>query len=87
MKTNHDDRVKEYIPLKNEHYLVNIKDHDGIDDIRVSKKINSQPFQLGSLILSHSKRLMNDVILALDGNKNNEIYYGDTDKINIHKND
>ena len=87
MKTEYDDRVKEYIPLKNGNYLVNVKDHNGVDDNGVSKKVNSQPFQFGSLILSHSKRLMNDVILALDGFKNNKIYYGDTDSVYIHKND
>ena len=87
MKTNYDDRVKEYIPLKNEKYLVNIKDHDGVDDNGVSKQINSQPFQFESLILSHSKRLMNDVILALDGFKNIKTYYGNTDSVYIHKND
>ena len=64
-----------------------MKDHDGIDDNGVSKKVNSQPFQFGSLILSHSKRLMNDVILALDGFKIKTIYYGDTDGVYIHKND
>ena len=87
MEPNYDDRVKEYIPLKNGNYLVNLKDHDGADDNGISKKINSQPFQLGSLILSYSKRLMNDVILALDGFINNKIYYGDTDSVYIHKND
>ena len=55
MKTEYDDRVKEYIPLKNGNYLVNIKDHDGVDDNGISRKVNSQPFQFGSLILSHSK--------------------------------
>ena len=30
---------------------------------------------------------MNDVLLALDGFKNNKIYYGDTDCVYIHKND
>ena len=45
MKTEYDDRVKEYIPLKNGNYLVNVKDHNGVDDNGVSKKVNSQPFQ------------------------------------------
>ena len=67
--------------------MVKIQDHDGVDDNAISKKINSQPFQFGSCILSHSKRLMNDVILALDGFKNNKIYYGDTDSVYIHKDD
>ena len=87
METEYDDRVKEYIPLKNGNYLVNVEDHNGVEDHGVSKKINSQPFQFGSFILSHSKRLMNDVILALDGFKNNKIYYGDTGSVYIHKND
>ena len=30
---------------------------------------------------------MNDVILALDGFRNNKIFYGDTDSVYIHKND
>ena len=87
MKTGYDDRVKEYILLKNGNYLVNVKDRDGVDDNGVSKKVNSQPFQFGSLILSYSKRLMNDVMLPLDGFKNNKIYYGDMDSVYFHKND
>ena len=63
--------------------MVNIKDKESVDDEDISKKVNSQPCYLGSLILSHSKRLMNDVILALDGFKNNKIYYRDTDSMYI----
>ena len=51
------------------------------------KKVNSQPFHLGSFILSHSKMLMNDVLLALYGLKNNKFYYEDTDSIYKHSND
>ena len=87
MNTEFDDRVKNWFPLENGNFMVNISDHDGVDDNGISKKINSQPFHLGSFILSHSKRLMKDVILSLDGFKNNKIYYGDTDSIYIHKND
>ena len=87
MKTEYDDGVKDYIALKNGNYLVNVKDYDGVDDNGVSKKVNSQPFQFGSLILSHSKRLMNDSILALGGFKNKKIYFGDMDSVYFHKND
>ena len=87
MKTAYDDRVKEYIPQKNGNFLVNVKDHDGVDDNGVCKKVSSQTIQFGSLTLSHSKRLMNDVILALDGCKNNKVYQGDTDSIYTHKNE
>ena len=55
MKTSYDDRVKEDMPLKNCNYLVNIKDHDGVDDNEISKRVNSQPIQIGSCFLSHSK--------------------------------
>ena len=50
MKTEYGDRVKEYIPLENGNYLVNEKDHDGVDDNGISKNLNSQPFQFGSPI-------------------------------------
>ena len=84
MKKEYDESVIEWFPLKNGNIMVKTKDKEGVDDEGISKKINSQPCQLGSLIISHSKRLMNDVILALDGFKNNKIYYGDTDSIYIH---
>ena len=87
MKTQYDDRIKKYDPFKNGKNIVNVVDHDGVDDNGISNKINSQPFKIGSLILSHSKRLMNDVILAPDGFKSNKIYYGGTDSTYIHKND
>ena len=32
METEYDNRVKEYFPLKNGVYMVNVKDHDGVDD-------------------------------------------------------
>ena len=77
----------EWFPPKNGNIMVKIKDKEGVDDESISKKVNSQPCHLGSFILSHSKRLMNDVILALDGFKNRKIYYGNTDKVYIHNDD
>ena len=32
MNTEYDDRVKNYIPLENGNYMVNIVDHEGVDD-------------------------------------------------------
>ena len=87
MKNEYDDSVIEWFPLKNGNIMVKIKAKEGVDDEGISKKVNSQPCQLGSFILSHSKRLMNDVISALDGFKNNKIYYEDTDSIYIHNDD
>ena len=87
MKNEYDDSVVEWFPLKNGNNMVKIKDKEGVDDEGISKKVNSQPCQLGSFILSHSKRLRNDVILALDGFKNNKKFYTDTDSIYIHNDD
>ena len=87
METEYDDRVKNWFPFENGNFMVNIQDHKGVDDNGISKKTNSQPFHFGLMILPHSKRLMNDVILTLDGFTNNKIYYGDTDSLYIHKND
>ena len=72
MKNEYDEYLIEWFPLRNDNIMVKIKDKEGVDDESISKKVNSQPCPLGSLILSHSKRLMNDVILALDGFKNNK---------------
>ena len=87
MKNEYGDSIIEWFPLKNIIIMVKKKDEDGVDDECISKKYNSQPCQLGSFLLSHSKTLMNDVLWALDGFKNNKIYYGDTDTIYIHNND
>ena len=86
MKTQYDERVIEWFPLKNNNIMVKIADHEGVDDNEYSKKINSQPCHFGSGIISYSKRLMNDVIVALDGFKNHVIYYSDNDSVCIHKN-
>ena len=43
------------------------------------------PSHFGSSILSHSKRLMNDVTKEMNGFYNNNFYYTDTDSLYIHK--
>ena len=67
--------------------MVVIADHEGVDYSGYSKKINSQSCHLGAFILSHSEKLLNDVIIALDGFKNHKTYYSDTDSGYIQKND
>ena len=86
MKTEYDDRIFEWFSLKNNNIMVEIADHAGGEDNGYSKK-NFQPCHLGAFKISHSKRLMNDVIIALDEFKNHKIYYSDTDSDYIHKND
>ena len=86
MKTEYDDRVIEWFPLKNNNVRVKIADHEGVEDNGYSKKNKSQPCPLGAFKLSHSKRLMKDVIIALDGFKNHKRYYLDIGSVYIHKN-
>ena len=49
------------------------------------KNSNEVPLHLGSFILAHSKRLMNNFILAIDGYKKPNKYYGDTDSLYTNK--
>ena len=85
MRENFDDRVKEWFPLKNGNLIVKLEDDEGVDDFDKAKSINTIPSHFGSYILSHSKRLMNNVFREIDGFYSNNIYYGDTDSGYIHK--
>ena len=85
MKENFDDRVKERFPLKSGNLIVKLEDDEGVDDYDKAKSINTMPSHFGSYILSHSKRLMNDVIKEINGFYNHIIYYTDTDSLDIHK--
>ena len=85
MRENFDDRVKEWFPLKNNNFILKLEDDEGVDDFDKAKSVNTMPSHFGSNILSHSKRLMNNVINQLDGLYNNNIYYTDTDSLYIHK--
>ena len=62
MRENFDDRVKEWFPLKNGNLIVKLEDDEGVDDFDKAKSVNTMPSHFGSYILSHSKRLMNDVL-------------------------
>ena len=84
MKNEYDVSVIEWFPLKNANIMVIIKVNEGVDDEGISRKLLPKTAHIGSSIFSHSKRLMNDVILALDGFENIKNYYGDTDSIYIH---
>ena len=85
MRENFDDRVKEWFPLKNGNLIVKLEDDEGVDDYDKAKSINTMPSHFGSFILSHSKRLMNEVFRVIDGFYSDCIYYGDTDSGYIHK--
>ena len=67
--------------------MVKLADHEGVDDNGYSKKFINRSCHLGAFIVSHSKTLMNDVVIALDEFKNHKIYYSDTDGTYIHRKD
>ena len=85
MKENFDDRIKKWFPLKNGNLIVKLQDDEGVDDYDKAKSINTMPSHFGSYILSHSKRLMNNVFNEIDAFCNNVIYYTDTESGYIHK--
>ena len=84
MKNEYDVTVNDWFPVKNGNFMVRIKDKEGVDDEGISKKIISPPLLSKSFILSHSKRLLNDVISALDGFKTHKIHYSDTNSVYIY---
>ena len=85
MRENFDDRSKEWFPLKNHSFIIKLEDDESVDDFDKAKSVNTMPSPFGSYILSHSKRLMNDVFREIDGFYSNNINYGDTDSGYIHK--
>ena len=86
MRENFEDRVKEWFPSKNGNLIVKLEDDDRVDDYDKAKSINTMPSHFGSFILSHSKRLMNEVINQIGGFHNSSTYYTDSDILYIHKN-
>ena len=85
MRENFDDRLKEWFPLRNGNLIVKLEDDEGVDDYDKAESINTMPSHFGSYILSHSKRLMNDVIKQIGGFYDISNYYTDTDSLCIHK--
>ena len=79
MKTEYDDNVLDYGKLPNGKYNVKIKKDDELE--HNNDKKNALPSQLGAVILSSSKRIMNNFLRKINGFYNNSIYYGDTDSL------
>ena len=91
LETNYCELIKNYEKVKNDLYYVEKE----IEQTEFEKSYtfmmkekeytNLMPSHLGSFILSHSRRIMNNFILAINGFKEPKIYYTDTDSIYIHK--
>ena len=78
---NSDDRVKGWFLLRNGNLSVKLEDDEGVDDYDKAKSINTMRSHFGSYVLSHSKRLMNEVNNQIGGLLIKSIYRGDTDSI------
>ena len=64
-------------------YIVKLAADHGIDNEIQDK--NTMPSQLGALILSNSKTVLNNFIRVVDGFKTKYVYYRDTDSLYIEK--
>jgi hypothetical protein len=77
------------VQRKKEKENVDVSKQDSKNGIITSSKKENKcrdvPHHLGSYILSHSRRIMNNFILAIDGFKKPNIAYSDTDSIYIKK--
>ena len=73
MRTEYDERVKDYWKLPNGNYIVQLSLDEGIDTPVDNK--NTMPSQLGAFILSNSKRIMNKFVEVIDGFKTNNVFY------------
>ena len=77
MKDDFDSRVKEWWAMKKGNLKVKLEDDAGVDDQDLAKSNNQMFFHPGSYILDHSKRLMNNVVIKINGFYSNNIYYAD----------
>ena len=73
MRDNFKAWVKEWFPLKN------------CNDYDKAKSLKGIPSHFGSYFLSHSKRLVNDVMEQICGFCIISVYYTDTNSLYIHK--
>ena len=98
LKNNYDDSIPErHELLPNIWIVMRRKDKEQVDVtkqemkdglIKSSKEDDESrevPLHLGSFILAHSKRIMNNFIITINGFKFCVVYYSDTDSLYIPK--
>ena len=81
MKTEYNERVLDYQKINYRKNIVKMKDDERLQD--EVKKVNTMPLHLGAVVLSNSKRIMNNFTLAIDGFYSNDVYYTDTGSLYI----
>ena len=81
MMSEFDERVKDYWRISHGNYLVKMIDDKGME-VGV-KRLNTKPLHVGALVLSNSKRIINNFIRAIIGFFTNDVFYTDTDSLYI----
>ena len=85
MRTEYDEIVLEYWRLPIGTYIVKFKKKD--DGLYADNDVkNTLPSLLGALVLSISRRILNNFIREINRFHNNSNYYGETDSLYIEKN-
>ncbi|ESO94750.1 hypothetical protein LOTGIDRAFT_160992 [Lottia gigantea] len=83
LKANFDSHVKSYPKVNETQYIVEINEEEKEFDCIPHKSTRLTLTHLGSFVLSHSKKIMNNFIHVIDGFYKPEIYYTDTDSLYI----
>ena len=65
MLTEYDESVEEYRKMSHGNYFVELIDDKGLED--EVRNVNSMLLHLGSIVLSNSRRIMNNFIRAIIG--------------------
>ncbi|ESO98773.1 hypothetical protein LOTGIDRAFT_158719 [Lottia gigantea] len=83
LKANFDSHVKSYPKVNETQYIVEINEEEKEFDCTPPKCTRLTASHLGSFVLSHSKKIINNFIHVIDGFYKPEIYYTDTDSLYI----
>ena len=81
MMSEYDEKVEDSWKKSSFNYTVKMIDDAVLKD--ELKKLNIMPLQFSALVLSNSKRIMNNVIHAIYGFSTNDVYYTDTGSLYI----
>ena len=79
--SEYNERVKDDWKISHGNSIAELIDDAGLEDD--VKKRNTFPLHLGAFVLSNSKIIMNNFIHDNDGLCTNDVYYTDTDSLNI----
>ncbi|ESO98096.1 hypothetical protein LOTGIDRAFT_174352 [Lottia gigantea] len=86
LQANFDSRVKTYEKINDTQYIVETEIEEKEITTEDSKSTRLTPSHLGSFVLSHSKKIMNNFIHVINRFYKPEIYYTDTDSLYISSN-